>query len=127
MTEDTKKVKSPSSARLEKLMKEESKLVKGVFRFHECPGGTLQVPMKKYRGNIYNLNLKDGEEAEVPLWVARYLNGYDILSPERGGKIDSCGYKIHENAVDKSTGRTIVQVGQVRRRMAFESTEFMTV
>lgn len=127
MEENASKAKPSSRDRLEKLKNEESQLVKGTFRFHECPGGTLEVPMKKYRGAVYKVNLKDGETSEVPLWVARWINGYDVCAQAREGKIHSCGYPIHQNTVDRVSGHTVVQVGQVRRRMAFESTEFMTV
>ena len=127
MTENASKTQLSSRDRLEKLQKEESRCVEGVFRFHECPGGTLSVPMKKYRGKVYKVNLKDGETAKLPLWVARWINGYDASAQARDGKIDSCGYPIHAHTVDRVSGITVVNVGQVRRRMAFESTEFMTV
>ena len=122
------KAKSSSSARLKKIMEEESRTVSGVFRFHECPGGATTVPMKKYPGQArVDYHFKDGEEYTVPLWVARWLNGYDACAVELKGKINSCSYPIHENAVDRITGRPLVQVNQYRRRMTFESNEFMTV
>lgn len=109
-------------------MEEESRKVTGIFRFHECPGGAVTVPMKKYPGqSVINFSFKDGEEYTVPLWVARWLNGYDACAGELKGKINSCAYPIHENAVDRDTGRPLVQVNQFRRRMGFESNEFMTV
>lgn len=125
MQDTAPKIKTPSKDRLEKLMKEESKMVTGTFRFHESPGGNLQVPMKKYRGNVFNVDLQDGEIATIPLWVARWINGYDASAQERGGKIDSCGYPIHAHKVDGLSGQTVINVGEIRRRMAFESNEFM--
>ena len=66
MADNATKPTPTSSARLEKLEKEERRLVKGIFRFHECPGGTLEVPMKKYRGSVYQVNLKDGDPSSDP-------------------------------------------------------------
>ncbi len=120
--------KSSSSARLKKLMEEDSRTVTGIFRFNECPGGATTIPMKKYPGQArVDYNFKDGGEYTVPLWVARWLNGYDACAVELKGKINSCGYPRHENSVDRSTGRPLVRTDQYRRRMAFESNEFMTV
>lgn len=127
MEDNAPKVKSSSRDRLQKLMKEESRMVQGTFRFHECPGASLKVPMKKYKGKVYNVDLQDGEMATIPLWVARWINGYDASAQALDGKIHSCGYPIHSNAIDRVSGRSIIQIGQVRRRMAFESNEFMAV
>lgn len=120
-----KKPPQPLSDKVRKIMEEEMKTVTGIFRFHECPGSCVKIPMKKYPGKVYNFDFMDGEEYTVPLWVARWLNGYDKLASARNGKIDSCGYPIHENCVDRVTGKTLVRVGQIRRRMGFESNEFM--
>ncbi len=129
MTENNAPSTKPSSSeRLKKLMAEEKRMVKGIFRFHECPGGSINnVPMKKYPGERLTINMKDGEEYTVPLWVARWLNGYDASAVERNGKIDSCGYAIHQHSIDPQTGAALIQVGLVRRRMSFESNEYMTV
>lgn len=126
--DNASKVHPSSRERLKKLMEEEKRPVKGIFRFHECPGGSTTIPMKKYPGEeVRNMTFTDGEEYTVPLWVARWLNGYDACAQERGGKINSCGYPVHEHAIDRNTGQPLVQIGQIRRRMAFESTEFMSV
>ena len=120
--------KTSSSARLKKIMEEDCRMVTGIFRFNECPGGETPVPMKKYPGQErLDLHLKDGETYTVPLWVARWLNGYDACAVKRNGKINSCGYPRHENSIDRVTGRPLVRTEHYRRRMAFESNEFMTV
>ncbi len=109
-------------------MEEEKRTVSGVFRFHECPGGSTTVPMKKYPGQErVDYQFKDGGEYTVPIWVARWLNGYDACAVELKGKINSCGYPRHENSIDRTTGRPLIRTDQYRRRMAFESNEFMTV
>ncbi|KKN33423.1 hypothetical protein LCGC14_0803900 [marine sediment metagenome] len=126
--ESTPQTRIGSRERLKKLMEEESRTVKGVFRFHECPGGVTTIPMKKYPGQQrVDYVFKDGEDYTVPLWVARWLNGYDACAQALNGKINSCGYPIHENTVDRVSGKPHTQVGSYRRRMAFESTEFMSV
>ena len=129
MTENnTSKTKLSSSARLKKLMEEDRRPVTGVFRFHECPGGETTVPMKKYPGQERtDYHFKDGEQYTVPLWVARWLNGYDSCAVELKGKINSCAYPIHQNSIDRVTGKPLVTINQYRRRMGFESNEFMMV
>ena len=121
-------IKCSSSVRLKKLMETESKPVTGVFRFNECPGGSTTIPLKKFPGQArVDYSFQDGETYTVPLWVARHLNGYDACAGELKGKTNSVGYPIHENSIDRVTGQPLIQVGQYRRRMAFESSEFMTV
>ena len=117
--------KSSSSARLRKIMEEDCRPVKGIFRFHECAGGSTTIPMKKYPGQErVDYQFRDGGEYTVPLWVARWLNGYDACAVELKGKINSCAYPIHENAIDRVTGKPLIQVHEYRRRMGFESNEF---
>lgn len=123
----TSRIKAGPTEKLKKIMEQEKKPVTGVFRYHECPGGSVTFAVKKFPGDpVLKYVMQDGEEYTVPLWVARHLNGYDGCAQALNGKTHSCGYAIHENTVDKLTGKPLITVGQVRRRMGFESTTFMT-
>lgn len=54
---------------------EEKKMVRGIFRYHECPKGVVEFPFKKYKGEqIKKYSMKDGEIYTIPLSVARHLN-----------------------------------------------------
>lgn len=54
---------------------EESKLVKGRFRFYDPPGGSAEFYFKKYKDEpIKRYTLTDDEIHEIPLSVARHIN-----------------------------------------------------
>lgn len=117
--------KEEAKKRLEKLEKEESQLVKGRFIFHECPGGSVHIACKKFKNQPeFNRVLEDNKEYEIPLWVARHLNGYDKAAEDLGGLINSCAYPIHAYAQD-TQGKARIDVGQWRRRFSFQSLDFI--
>ena len=85
--------------------------VKGIFRFHERPGGKLKFPFKKYKNvplEVYEL--EDGEVYEIPRCVAEHLN-------------KNCSYKVHAHCVDKD-GRPSKKLGNKVERCSFQSLEF---
>ena len=127
------------SAELKKFMEEESKLVTGRFKNYETPGGMLPFTGGKYPGQpVYSHEFYDGETYEVPLWVARWLNGTDVTAKAINGKIGSCSYAIHgfkwdagTSAPESSVGMggvpvPIVGVAKRKQRYGFESLEFDT-
>lgn len=82
--------------RYQKLLKEETKKVKGRFRCYETPGGNLRVQQRKFKEEpMFDKTMMDGEVYEVPLYVARYLNGMDGGAHAVNGKIGSCSYPVH--------------------------------
>jgi hypothetical protein len=86
--------------------------VKGVFRFHEVPGGTLSFSFRKWKGDpIESHDLIDGQIYELPLGVATHLK-------------ESGWYPIHKHAVDE-TGKSIKTVGQRVKRYNFEPLQFI--
>ncbi len=98
--------------KLNKQYKEESKIVKGVFKNIECPGGTLEFPYKKFpQDPIILYKLEDGQSYDVPLCVAKHIN-------------NQCVEKKHEYIVDAKGNKTI-DVNKKRQRYQFLSTEFM--
>ena len=131
------KGKEKCSDELKKLMEEESKIVKGRFKNYETPGGNLPFTAGKYPGQpLFSANFQDGETYEVPLWVARHLNGTDITAKALNGKIGSCSYPIHGFKWDTGKpaptsgmgpiGEPVPLVGIAKRkqRFGFESLEF---
>lgn len=97
---------------LEKQWKEESILVKGVFKNLECPGATESFPFRKYpQDNPMIYTLEDGKTYEIPLAVARHIN-------------NTCNEKVHKYIVD-SEGKKTIDRTKGRQRFQFLSTEFM--
>lgn len=128
-----------SKARLRRLIEEETKLVKGRFKNYESPGGSLPLFIKKYPDiPPFDKVLFDGEMYEVPLYVARHLNGVDALAEGCGRKINTCAYPTHgfkwdpgkpmPQSTEGSGGIPVPIVGVAKwnRRFGFESLEFDT-
>lgn len=125
-----------SRKKLEKLMKEETVNVKGRFRHYETPGASQRFHVRKY-ANIppFDKLMTDNEIYEIPLYVARFLNGIDKMAMECGGKINTCAYPEHEFVYDESNNLDQRRDGQVgrqqkttvgkwTRRFGFESLQF---
>jgi hypothetical protein len=86
--------------------------VKGIFRFHEVPGGTLSFSFRKWRGDlIESYDLVDGQSYELPLGVATHLK-------------ESGWYPVHKHAVD-AAGKSIKAIGQRVKRYNFEPLQFI--
>lgn len=92
--------------------KEESRLVKGVFRCREPEGGSVKFAFRKYKWDQTQwYTMFDGEVYEVPLAVARHLN-------------KNCNYPIHSHILGPDGNPTVDRAGKTKSRMNFESTEF---
>ena len=88
--------------------------VKGIFRFHEVPGGGLEATLLLHRGDqLANYKMVDGQVATVPLGVAKHFN-------------KNCAYPIHGYTQDEN-GKPLMKVTQMVRRCSFQSLEFMEV
>lgn len=67
--------KLEAKRKLAEVEEEEKKMVRGIFRYHECPKGSVAFPFKKYKGDkIKNYAMADGKIYTIPLAVARHLN-----------------------------------------------------
>ena len=142
MTPQEKEISIPSrkevaKGKLKQFIDEETKLVKGRFRCFETPGDKRKIIVKKYPGvPVFEKEMVDGETYEVPLYVARFLNGIDVTADSVGGKIYTCSYPIHgfkwENGAapppcttDSSGALVPIETVVKRtRRYGFESLEF---
>lgn len=58
----------------EEKRKEDEKLVKGMFKNLEAPGGDLQFAYKAYEGPVQIYHLYDGKTYELPFGVAKHIN-----------------------------------------------------
>lgn len=120
VTEDKK---AAAKKKLEGFMKEELRTVKGIFQFFECPGMGAKITVKKYPGHMFEKQMEDGREYEIPLYVARFLNGIDVTAEAIGGKLNTCGYPVHSHIMDKN-GMPVVSAQKIKRRFGFQSLDF---
>jgi hypothetical protein len=94
------------------LRDKDREIVKGIFRFHEVPGGEMRFVYKFYKEDQVELyELKDGEVYSIPLGVARHLN-------------KDCNYPVHSFMLDEY-GKPIMRIGQKVQRCSFQSLEFI--
>lgn len=108
--QQSKKVQNPDS--IEAMTPEKDKMVSGVFKNLECPGQPGFVGCRLYRGqNYWQKWFHDGEEATIPLSIARHIN-------------TNTKYPIHSFILDEK-GNYIKGTGQMRQRYEFVSKEFL--
>jgi hypothetical protein len=131
-----KSKKEQSKELLNKFIEEETKMVKGKFRNIEVPGGSQRIQIKKYPGvPMFDQVMEDGQTYQIPLYVARHLNGVDVTAKKIHGKIHSCEYPIHGFKwddgkpmpgcmEDRGIPVPIITPSKWNRRYAFESLEF---
>lgn len=101
--------------------------VRGIFRFHECPGGVMSFWYKKYaKDDVERYDLVDGQVHEIPLGVAKHLNKncwYPVYS-----HIPSSAVFGERDPVVQAAGSYIgheMKVTQKKRRVSFQSLEFI--
>lgn len=94
--------------------------VKGIFRYHECPGGIMSFVFKAYREDpVERFDLIDGQVYEIPLGVARHLNK-NCWYPEYGFiKGESSMSGVNPNAGN------MMKITRKVRRCSFSSLEFI--
>lgn len=107
-TEEKKK----ASEIVEAERKKDEKVVKGIFKNLESPGGDVTFAYRGYKGEpIRVYHLIDGESYNIPLGVAKHINR-------------QCKYKKSANLIDKN-GKPIVGSGKATQRYEFVSTDYM--
>ena len=88
--------------------------VKGIFKYYEVPGGTVNFVYRKYKEDpVEHFTLVDGQVYTLPLGVAKHLN--------KNG-----WYPIHKYALDEN-GKPTMKIGQKVRRIGFQSLEFVDI
>lgn len=93
--------------------------VKGIFRFHECPGGVMSFVYKFYKEDpVERFDLIDGQVYEIPLGVAKHLNKncwYPEYSFIKGDKMVGA----------YSPDGQVMRVSKKVKRCSFQSLEFI--
>ena len=139
-------LKEAAKAKLKELIAEESRMVKGIFQCFETPGATVNICVKKYPMNMgvqpFTKLMTDGMIYEIPLYVARHLNGIDASAgalgdpSTRNTNIGTCSYPVHgfqwkegqpmPGCTADSKGVPVPLIGIARRvkRYGFQSMEF---
>lgn len=88
--------------------------VKGIFRYHEIPGGNFSFSYRAYKEDqVENFCLNDGEVYTLPLGVARHLN-------------KNCWYPVHQYVLNDQ-GKPSQRVAERVRRCSFQSLEFVDI
>ena len=104
--------KKKAAELLEKNCKEDQKMVKGVFKNLESPGGDVTFAYRGHKGEpIRVYNLIDGETYDIPIGVARHINR-------------QCKYMKSAHLVDRD-GKPMVGAGKPTQRYEFGSTDYM--
>lgn len=126
------------SPELRRFIEEETKTVKGRFKNYETPGGKVRIMVRKYPDiEMFDKWMTDGEMYEIPLYVARHLNGVDVTAKAIGGKVGTCSYPVHGfKSTDGNLSPSMIGDGGIPvpiigvakrvRRYGFESLEFDT-
>ena len=87
-------------------------MVRGIFRFHEVPGGGMSFVYKGHKGDEVNrYDMIDGEVYTIPLGVAKHLN-------------KNLWYPQHAYAMDENN-KPVMKISQKVRRCSFQSLEFV--
>jgi hypothetical protein len=110
--EEERRFKEARAIETERQRRKDRELVKGIFRFHEVPGGQMGFNFRKYKGDqVEKFEMNDGEVYTVPLGVAKHLN-------------TNCWYPTYTFKNDEA-GRPSMSVGEKVRRCSFQSLEFI--
>lgn len=106
---------------LKKMYEEEKRPVKGRFICLEPRGGSLSFMFFKYEWDQpTQYSFVDGGEYEIPLSVARHLNGIDITAKSLNGQTHTCSYAVNQWKIDEM-GNSSIDVGKRKRRFAFQT------
>lgn len=102
--------------------------VRGIFRFHEVPGGVARFCTKFYKEDpVEWYELIDGQVYEIPLGVAKHLNKncwtpeYEYIKTEQGVLQ---GIRPGGHA---TLGNDMMRIGKKIHRMSFQSLEFVDI
>ena len=106
--------KHTESTNLNYMREKDNRMVRGIFKNFETPGGELRFVFRKYKGEpIKKYVLLDNQVYTIPLGVAKHLN-------------NDCNYPVHKYATDE-TGVPTMRIGSRFHRFGFQSLEFMDI
>lgn len=114
MSKIEQKVEAKPKPNLKYLRDKYREPVKGIFRFYEVPGGSMEFVYREFKEDqVEKFSMADGEVYTIPLGVARHLN--------KNG-----WYPVHSYAQD-GEGKSSMKIGQKVRRFGFQSLEFVDI
>ena len=112
--------KKALSQNLKYMRDKDRELVKGIFRFHEVPGGCLNFSFKAYKQDeVERYDMVDGQVYTVPLGVAKHLNK-NLWYPEYA-------YVKSEGVYNGFGPNQTMKATKKVRRCSFQSLEFIDV
>ena len=101
-------------AQLKYMRDKDREIVRGIFKYHEVPGGSFSFIYKAYKEDpVERYDFVDGQVYSIPLGVAKHLN--------KNG-----WYPVHAFALD-DYGKSTMKIGQKVRRFGFNSLEFVDI
>ena len=110
--EESERIKRENEIKLRIIWEKDSEMVRGIFRYHECPGGMLSFTFHKYKWDkMTTYHLKDGDVYEIPRSVAKHLN-------------TNCAYPSYTYKNDVS-GMPVVTLAEKVRRTSFQSLDYI--
>lgn len=119
--------KKANMSELKRMWKDESRIVKGRFLCFEPIGGSVTFVFRKYPWDqATEYTFIDDKEYDIPLAVARHLNGIDITAKKIDGKIHTCSYPVHQYKKQKDSDVPAPDIGKYTRRFAFQTLEGQT-
>jgi|HubBroStandDraft_3_1064219.scaffolds.fasta_scaffold154182_2 hypothetical protein len=108
------------------LREDHEKPVRGIFKFHEVPGGVMEFVFKEFKGQkIEKYTLADGEIYTIPKGVAIHLNKngwFPLYNFVQGDGSVQTGM-----AVQGFSNNSVQKVTKKERRFSFNSLEFMDI
>lgn len=109
-----KKDIKPKKKNLQYERDKDREMVRGIFRFHEVPGGQMEFCFKAYKNDpVETFQLIDGQIYTIPLGVAKHLNR-NLWYPKY-------------SYVNDEAGRPKVCITEKVRRASFQSLEFIDI
>lgn len=125
----TQEEKDNVKKRMEYERAKDSEIVRGIFQFHECPGGHMAFWYKKYeKDEVTRYDLFDGKVHEIPLGVAKHLNK-NCWYPSYS-YVPSSSIFGERDPVVQAAGSFIgheMKVTQKKHRCSFRSLEFIDI
>jgi hypothetical protein len=115
MAKNTEKTEAQKpTLNLKRQRDEDREVVRGVFRFYEVPGGSMNFVFRAYKEDkVERYDLVDGQVYSIPLGVAKHLN--------KNG-----WYPVHAYTQTEGGGHAM-KIGHKVRRFGFQSLEFVDI
>lgn len=112
-----KSIKKDNKPSLAAMREKDREKVRGIFRFHEVPGGLMEFSVKIYKDDLVETyRMVDGQIYTIPLGVAKHLN-------------KNCWYPEYDYVKTEGENgmHNVAKVTKKVRRCSFQSLEFVDI